>query len=160
MVGLRANQKPTNTPAVAPIAKASIDSASVTHRCRQMVPLANSRTTRAATSPGVEKKNGGNTATPKYASVLRTCHSAITATATMACSRRSLARDNAALVHGGSPEPPGPALAGPMINSAKSEAALPQNENAEPRMEGPQSGALHPGYVYPLSTSALSTAQI
>src|SRR4029077_19650694 len=87
------NQNPISTPAVAPIAKASRDSASVTHRCRQIVPPAKSLNTRAATSPGVEKKNGGSTATPKYSSVLRTCHSPITATATMAWSRRSLARD-------------------------------------------------------------------
>src|SRR5262252_6370539 len=99
MTGLRANQKPINTPAVAPIAKASIDSASVTHRCRQMEPPANSRTTRAATSPGVEKKNGGSNAVPKYASVLRTCHNAITMTATMAWSRRSLGRDTSDVSH-------------------------------------------------------------
>jgi hypothetical protein len=92
-VGLRANQKPISTPAPAPIAKASIDSDSVTQRCRQMSPPAKSCATRAATSPGVEKKNGGSTASPKYASVLRTCHAAMAAMATTAWSRRSLTRD-------------------------------------------------------------------
>jgi hypothetical protein len=62
---LRANQNPISTPLLDPMTNASMDSDSVTHRCRQMVPAANSRTMRAATSDGVEKKNGGSTATPK-----------------------------------------------------------------------------------------------
>ena len=40
--------------------KASIASTSVIHRCFQIVPSTNHLTTRAATSSGVEKKNGGN----------------------------------------------------------------------------------------------------
>src|SRR5258708_4282870 len=60
MVGLRANQKPISTPASEPITKASIASTRVIQRCFQIEPSTNHFTTRAATSPGAEKKNGGS----------------------------------------------------------------------------------------------------
>ena len=44
--------------------KARIDSSSVTHRCFQITPLANQSTICAATSTGLEKKNGGSTMWP------------------------------------------------------------------------------------------------
>src|SRR5215475_1197482 len=92
MVGWRANQKPTNTPAIEPITKASIDSESVIQRCFQIMPSANSFTTRAATSYGVEKKNGGSTSVPKIGTVVNSCHRPIAMTATSACNRRRLRR--------------------------------------------------------------------
>src|SRR4051794_16614614 len=102
MVGLRANQKPISTPASEPMTKASIASTSVIHRCFQMVPVTNQRTMRAATSSGVEKKNGGRRVTqsfsaPKYERphtgyVVSTCHSAIDTTATRICKVSSVTR--------------------------------------------------------------------
>src|SRR5215472_13313018 len=83
--GWRANQKPTMTPANAPIAKARIDSSSVIHRCFQITPLANHATIRLATSAGVEKKNGGSTVTPAIGTVASTCQSTSATTATRAC---------------------------------------------------------------------------
>ena len=50
-----------------------------------MVPSANHFTTRAATSSGVEKKNGGSSGLPPTGIVVRTCHSAIETTATSTC---------------------------------------------------------------------------
>src|ERR1700730_8925672 len=72
--------------------KASIASTSVIHRCRQIVPSANHLYTRPATSPGVEKKNGGSRITPPIGTVDRTCHSASAATATRIWSERSVRR--------------------------------------------------------------------
>src|ERR1700752_3763863 len=80
------------TPANEPITKASMDSASVIQRCFQIMPSANSFTTRAATSYGVEKKNGGSTSVPKIGTVVKTCQRPIETTATSACSTRSLTR--------------------------------------------------------------------
>src|SRR5262249_10774180 len=58
--GCRANQKQTSTPATEPNTNAKIDSISVTQRCFQITPLANHATIWAATSTGLEKKNGGS----------------------------------------------------------------------------------------------------
>src|SRR5476651_292340 len=62
--GWRANQKPTSTPPIEPIAKASIASISVTQRCFQITPETNQATTWFATSSGLEKKNGGSNILP------------------------------------------------------------------------------------------------
>src|SRR2546425_13290838 len=80
--GCWANQNPTRTPATDPITKASTDSTSVIHRCFQIVPSTNHLTMRAATSDGVEKKNGGNSLMPPIGTVVSTCHSSTAATAT------------------------------------------------------------------------------
>src|SRR5690348_16061256 len=80
-------------PATEPMTKASTDSTSVIHRCFQIVPSTNHLTMRAATSYGVEKKNGGRSCTPAIGTVVKTCQSSTTATATSDWSRRSLARD-------------------------------------------------------------------
>ena len=58
--GLRANQKPINTPASEPITKARIASTSVIHRCFQIVPSTNHLMTRAATSAGREEERREN----------------------------------------------------------------------------------------------------
>ncbi len=103
IIGLRANQKPTSTPASEPITNASIASISVIHRCFQIVPSTNHFTMREATSSGVEKKNGGKRVTqffsaPKYDRPhtgywVSTCHSAIDTTATRIWRVRSVTRD-------------------------------------------------------------------
>src|SRR5262249_5025568 len=93
IVGLRANQNPIRTPPTEPSTKASIDSTSVTHRCFQTVPCANILTTRAPTSAGLEKKNGGSSTRPKISTVLKTCQTAMATTPTSPCKRRSLMRD-------------------------------------------------------------------
>src|ERR1022692_5193152 len=54
--GWRANQNPTSTPPNEPSTKASVDSASVTHRCFQITPVANQTTIWSATATGLEKK--------------------------------------------------------------------------------------------------------
>jgi hypothetical protein len=66
IVGLRANQKPISTPPSEPMTNARIASTSVIQRCFQIVPSTNHFTTRAATSPGVEKKNGGSSVTQSF----------------------------------------------------------------------------------------------
>src|SRR6185436_18914523 len=93
MRGCWANQKPTRTPATEPMTKASIASISVIQRCFQIVPSANHLTTRAATSTGFEKKNGGNKVTPPTGTVVKTYHAPSETTATRVCNRRSLIRD-------------------------------------------------------------------
>src|SRR5260370_17572408 len=72
--------------------KASIASPSVIHRCFQIVPSTNHLYTRSATSPGVEKKNGGSRITPPSGTVDKTCHSASDTTATRIWSERSVSR--------------------------------------------------------------------
>src|SRR6266702_7096939 len=91
--GCCANQKPIRTPAIDPMTKASTDSTSVLHRCFQIVPSTNHLTMRAATSAGVEKKNGGRSFTPPIGTVVKSCQSSTTASATRSWSARSLARD-------------------------------------------------------------------
>src|SRR5262245_12935997 len=73
--------------------KASTDSTSVIHRCFQIVPSTNHLTMRAATSDGVEKKNGGSSFTPPMGTVVKSCQSSTAASATRSWSARSLARD-------------------------------------------------------------------
>src|SRR6478609_4374723 len=90
--GWRANQKPTSTPPIDPITKASIDSDSVTQRCFQITPETNQATICCATSTGFEKKNGGRTTWPKIGQVVRTCQSTIATTATRICNKVSLTR--------------------------------------------------------------------
>src|SRR5215212_6431511 len=80
--GLRANQNPTSTPAMDPMMKASMASSNVIQRCRQMVPPPNHLIMRPTTSPGLEKKNGGSSVTPKIGTVVSTCQSAMNTTAT------------------------------------------------------------------------------
>src|SRR5262249_8716782 len=58
-----------------------------------MVPSTTHLTMRAATSAGLEKKNGGSTSVPKIGTVVRTCHSAIATTATRTCRASSVSRD-------------------------------------------------------------------
>jgi len=77
--------------------KASTDSTSVIHRCFQIVPSTNHLTMRAATSDGVEKKNGGRSFTPPMGTVVKSCQSSTTASATRSWSARSLNRDTAKL---------------------------------------------------------------
>src|SRR5262245_15705173 len=91
--GWRANQKPTSTPPTDPMTNASTDSTRVIQRCLQIVPSANHLTTRAATSRGVEKKNGGSSLTPPIGTVVSTCHSATATTATRSCNVSSVRRD-------------------------------------------------------------------
>src|SRR6516165_6512449 len=91
--GCRANQNPTMMPASDPMTKASTDSTSVIHRCRQIVPSANHLTMRNATSVGVEKKKGGNSLTPPIGMVENTCQRSTTTAATRNCMIRSLERD-------------------------------------------------------------------
>src|SRR5262245_59584830 len=74
-VGWRANQNPTSTPPTEPTTKASAASVRVIQRWRQMVPSANHFTTRAATSSGVEKKNGGSSGLSPTGTVVSKCHS-------------------------------------------------------------------------------------
>src|SRR6185436_8481425 len=97
MRGCWANQKPTRTPATEPMTKASIASISVIQRCFQIVPSANHLTTRAATSTGFEKKNGGNKVTPPIGTVVRTYHATTEMTAMRTCNERSLILDMAQL---------------------------------------------------------------
>jgi hypothetical protein len=52
---------------------------------------------RAATSTGVEKKNGGNSFTPPIGTVVSTCQSATATTATSSWRIRRLRRDTARL---------------------------------------------------------------
>ena len=73
--------------------KASIASISVIQRCFQIVPSTNHFTMRAATSSGVEKKNGGSSFTPKIGTVVSTCQSPIATTATRSCRISSVDRD-------------------------------------------------------------------
>src|SRR4029453_15290271 len=77
--------------------KASTDSTSVIQRCFQIVPSTNHLTMRAATSVGVEKKNGGNSFTPPIGPVVSTCQSSTATTATRSWSARSLLRDTSLL---------------------------------------------------------------
>src|SRR5215471_3566497 len=91
--GCCANQKPIRIPATEPMTKASTDSTSVIHRCFQIVPSTNHLTMRAATSDGVEKKNGGSSFTPPMGTVVKSCQSSTAASATRSWSARSLARD-------------------------------------------------------------------
>src|SRR6267154_505312 len=91
--GCWANQKPIKTPATEPMTKASIASINVIHRCFQIVPSANHLTTRAATSTGFEKKNGGNSVTPPIGTVVRTYHDTTEMTAMRTCNERSLILD-------------------------------------------------------------------
>src|SRR5688500_7967743 len=91
--GLRANQKPTSTPATEPMTNASMASTSVIHRGRQIEPSTNQLMTRAMTSYGVEKKNGGSTSTPKIGTVVNTCQMVIAATATKSWRTNSFVRD-------------------------------------------------------------------
>src|SRR5215470_6666971 len=95
--GCRANQKPISTPPTEPMTNASTDSISVIHICSQIVPSTNHLTMRAATSDGVEKKNGGRSFTPPIGTVVSTCQSAIAATATSSCNARSVGRDMQAI---------------------------------------------------------------
>ena len=73
--------------------KASTDSTSVIHRCFQIVPSTNHLTMRAATSDGVEKKNGGSSLTPPIGTVVSTCHSSTATTATRSWSVKRVRRD-------------------------------------------------------------------
>src|SRR6516165_1474119 len=73
--------------------KASTDSTSVIHRCFQIVPSTNHLTMRAATSVGVEKKNGGRSFTPPIGTVVRSCQSATVTTATSSWRVRRVRRD-------------------------------------------------------------------
>ena len=98
--GLRANQKPTSTPASEPIVKASSASISVTHRWRQIVPCTNHLTMRSATSTGVEKKNGGSTITPKIGTLVKNHHRPSAAAAASDCRSRRTG-------HGTTRPPPG-----------------------------------------------------
>ena len=78
--------------------KASIASISVIQRCFQIVPSANHLTTRAATSTGLEKKNGGSSVTPPIGTVVSTCHATTEMTAMRSCNERSLTRDTIKLL--------------------------------------------------------------
>src|SRR5262245_61326869 len=73
--------------------KASTDSTSVIQRCFQIVPSTNHLTMRAATSEGVEKKNGGRSFTPPIGTVVSSCQSATATTATSSCRIRRFRRD-------------------------------------------------------------------
>src|SRR4051812_34147692 len=78
--------------------KASMASTSVIQRCFQIVPSANHLTTRAATSTGLEKKNGGKSVTPPIGIVVSTCHASTVMTAMSNCNERSLTRDTIKLL--------------------------------------------------------------
>ena len=78
--------------------KASIASISVIQRCFQIVPSANHLTTRAATSTGLEKKNGGNSVTPPIGTVVSRYHASTEMTAMRSCNERSLTRDTIKLL--------------------------------------------------------------
>src|SRR5262249_44678623 len=73
--------------------KASTDSTSVIHRCFQIVPSTNHLTMRAATSAGVEKKNGGGRVSPPPGPGVKSCQSNTVTSATRSWSARSLGRD-------------------------------------------------------------------
>src|SRR3954470_23808970 len=101
-IGLRANQKPTSTPLSEPMKNASMASTSVIHRCFQIVPSTNHLNTRPATSPGVEKKNGGSRVAQSFSSprydrpqigyLENRCQNAMQTIATRICSASSVRR--------------------------------------------------------------------
>src|SRR3954467_9135466 len=82
ILGWRANQNPTRTPASEPIVNARVDSKSVIQRCFQITPLANQATVWVPTASGLEKKNGGSSMRPKIGTVVSNCHSPRNTTAT------------------------------------------------------------------------------
>src|SRR3954466_8669041 len=98
MRGCWANQKPTSTPEIEPMAKASIASTSVIQRCFQIVPSTNHLTMRCTTSIGVEKKNGGSSGDSPTGIVVSACHATTETTATSNCSERSLIFDTIKLL--------------------------------------------------------------
>src|SRR5262249_38277004 len=95
--GCCANQKPIRIPATEPMTKASTDSTSVIQRCFQIVPSTNHLTMRAATSAGVEKKNGGRSFTPPMGTVVKSCPSSTPASGRESGGARSFNRDRAKL---------------------------------------------------------------
>src|SRR4051795_1474456 len=93
ILGWRANQNPTSTPASEPIVKARVDSKSVIQRCFQITPLANQATIWLPTSTGVEKKNGGSSMRPNTGTVASNCQRPRKTTATSNCKERSVILD-------------------------------------------------------------------